>query len=216
VIERLVPSAVATADIRGGELGTKLFPAEAEAIRRVVDKRRREFVTGRACARLALGKLGVAPVALPQGQRGEPLWPPGVVGSITHCADYRACAVAIASSVALIGIDAEEDAPLPRGVLRKVGFGPELELVRRPAAVAVDRLLFSAKESVYKAWYPLTRRRLGFADVSVEFDMEERTLTAHVAARSPPLVNGEPLDRFTGRWHAHDGVLCTVIAMLGH
>src|SRR5579859_3618236 len=165
MIERLLPSIVATFETREDILDIELFPEEKRSMGRAVDKRRREFVTGRACARRALAQLGVGPVAVPSGARGEPLWPAGVVGSITHCQGYRACAVARMEEVASLGIDAEVNAPLPEGVLEQVTFGPERQLASQTGKLAsqtggvfMDRLLFTAKEAVYKAWYPLARR----------------------------------------------------------
>jgi 4'-phosphopantetheinyl transferase EntD len=70
-----------------------LFPEEA-AISRAVEKRRRDFRTVRHCSRRALRELGVPPTAVAPGERRKPVWPPGVVGSLTHCTGYRAAAVA--------------------------------------------------------------------------------------------------------------------------
>src|SRR3981081_2727213 len=71
-----------------------LFPEEEAAISRAVEKRRRDFRTVRHCSRRALRELGVPPTAVVPGERRKPVWPPGVVGSLTHCTGYRAAAVA--------------------------------------------------------------------------------------------------------------------------
>ena len=83
--------------------GVTLFPEEEDAVARAVDKRRQEFTTARACARAALASLGFAPVPIVRGPGGAPPWPPGVVGSLTHCAGYRGCAIGRAADVAAIG-----------------------------------------------------------------------------------------------------------------
>jgi 4'-phosphopantetheinyl transferase EntD len=129
VIERLVPASVVAAASTRGELQTVLSAAEEAAVGRAVETRRREFTTARACARLALLRLGIDPVAIPAGGRGEPVWPLGVVGSITHCRGYRACAVARADEVVGVGVDAEVHEPLPPGVLEHVAFGRERAMV---------------------------------------------------------------------------------------
>jgi 4'-phosphopantetheinyl transferase EntD len=141
----------------------KLFPEEEAVIAKAAGKRRREFTTARACARAALARLGLPPAAILPGLRGAPQWPARVVGSMTHCAGYRACAVAHDRDVLTIGLDAEPHDALPDGVLGAVASGDEQA---RLAALAIaapgvswDRVLFSAKESVYKAWFPLTRER---------------------------------------------------------
>jgi 4'-phosphopantetheinyl transferase EntD len=211
LIERLVPSAVATAETREDILEIELFEAERRAMGRAVEKRRREFITGRACARRALAKLGVAPVAIASGARGQPLWPAGVVGSITHCPGYRACAVARTSAVTSLGIDAEVNEPLPAGVLEQVAFGPERELAAAGGgAVRVDRLLFSAKEAIYKAWFPVAGCWLGFEDVELGINMAAETFEARLLVDGP-VVDGGPLTRLSGRWCLESGILCTAV-----
>src|SRR5258708_3275547 len=71
------------------------LPEEEPLIAKSVAKRRNEFITVRYCARLALGELGVAPVPMLTGDKGEPCWPDGVVGSLTHCTGYRGAAVGL-------------------------------------------------------------------------------------------------------------------------
>jgi 4'-phosphopantetheinyl transferase EntD len=212
VIERLVPTTVATSETREDLLQAELFPEETSLIARAVEKRRREFMTGRACARNALRQLGIAPVAILKGARGEPLWPLGIVGSITHCQGYRASAVALASNVISIGIDADEDAPLAEGLLERIAFGPELELAGRDDPASLDQLLFCAKEAVYKAWFPLTRRSLGFKDVEVTIDPEHQTLTARLLVCGPAM-GGIPSHELHGRWCAEDGILCAAVVI---
>ena len=180
MLERLLPNFVACAETTQDDLDGDLFASERQALGRAVDKRRREFTTGRACARLALRRLGAPVVAIPSGRHGEPLWPAGVVGSITHCDGYRACATARSDAAIAIGIDAEPNVALPAGVLEEVVHGRELELVGgrlapAPGAEPVDlaRLVFSAKEAVYKAWFPLTGRWLGFEDVELSVEPGE-------------------------------------------
>lgn len=213
MIERLVPAGVATAETREDILDIELFPEEERSVGRAVEKRRREFVTGRACARRALERLGVAPVAIPSGARGEPLWPAGVVGSITHCQGYRACAVARSTDFRSLGIDAEVDAPLPDGVLEHVAFGPERQLAEADGEVHLDRLLFSAKEAVFKAWFPLAGRWLGFEDARLEIDVDARTFSAELLVPGPVLDAG-PLTSFHGGWCVEAGVICSA-AMVG-
>jgi 4'-phosphopantetheinyl transferase EntD len=210
VIERLVPNSVATAATRSDVVGVELFPEEARLVAGAVQRRRREFVTGRACARDALAKLGITSVAIPSGERGEPLWPLGVVGSITHCSGYRACAVARTSRVTSIGIDAEENAPLPDRILERIAFGSEREFPAYDGPASLDRLLFCAKEAVYKAWFPIARRWLGFEDVEVSIDVEQQAFTSRLLVPAPAL-GGIALRELRGRWCAEDGILCAAV-----
>jgi enterobactin synthetase component D / holo-[acyl-carrier protein] synthase len=215
VIERILPEVAVVVSTRG-EREVELFPAERKALGQAVEKRRREFVTARACAREALARLGLPPQPLPSGSRGEPIWPDGVVGSITHCAGYRACAVAAASELTTIGIDAEVAAPLPAGLVGDIALPEERQAIERLTAadssVSWDRLLFSIKESIYKAWFPLTRSWLGFEDASVSIDREHGTFAAHLLVPGPTL-HGRHLDGFRGRWLAADGLVLSAIAV---
>lgn len=221
MIERLVPDSVAVVFTREDLADVELFPEEEASVARAVEKRRREFTNGRGCARLALERLGVAlerlgvaPVVIPEGARGEPLWPSGVVGSITHCHGYCAAAVARAGDVLSIGIDAEVHAPLPEGVLKQIAFDRELAMVAdRSAGVHLDRLLFSAKEAVYKAWFPLAKRWLGFEDADVTIDLGDGTFRALLLVPGP-LVGGAPLTELSGRWAVDDGIVAAAITLL--
>ncbi|MDT5175634.1 MAG: hypothetical protein QOG37_2885, partial [Mycobacterium sp.] len=60
------------------------LPEEEPLIAKSVAKRRSEFITVRHCARVALGELGVPPAPILKGDKGEPCWPDGIVGSLTH------------------------------------------------------------------------------------------------------------------------------------
>ena len=213
MIERLVPDSVAAVSTRN-DLPAKLAAEEESAVERAVEKRRLEFTTGRACARQALRRLGIDPVAIPSGARGEPMWPAGVVGSITHCRGYRACAVAKREHVLAVGVDAEVNEPLPAGVLEQVAFGGERAMVaERTAGVQLDRLLFSAKESVYKVWFPLTRRWLGFEDAELSIDLQAGSFRARLLV-PPPVVTGAPLTELRGRWCVEDGLVATAIVLV--
>lgn len=192
------------------------YPGEEDLVARAVAARRQEFVTARRCAREALARLGYAPAPIRPGPRREPVWPAGVVGSITHCTGYRAAAVAPAEALAGLGIDAEPHEPLPDGVAGVVTVAgePERLAALRDAAPGThwDRLLFSAKESVYKAWYPLTGRWLGFEEAELTFDPDGR-FTARILVDGTRTDGGPPLDVLDGRWLVAGGLLLTAVAV---
>lgn len=210
MIGDILPAAVAAEETFGDDPAAEIFPEEQAAIAKAVVKRRQEFTTGRACARAALARLGLPPAPILRGERGEPQWPAGVVGSITHCAGYRACAVARRRDVVTLGLDAEPHGPLPDGVLDAVA-GPHeqarlTELAAAHPGMHWDRLLFSAKESVYKAWFPLTGQWLGFSDAAVDLSPSGR-FTARI------LLDDAPINCFEGRWLVSHGLLATAIAV---
>jgi len=215
VIEKLVPPSVACDESTTDVAESLMLPAEAAQVANAVVKRRREFGTVRHCARRALAELGVDPVPLLPGPNREPLWPPGVVGSMTHCAGYRAAAVARAADVHSIGIDAEPHGPLPDGVLESIAREEELprlaELAAGEPTVHWDRMLFCAKESVYKVWFPLARRWLGFEDASITLRPGGEF---HAALLVPgPSVAGAELTSVTGRWLVEADLVVTAICL---
>jgi 4'-phosphopantetheinyl transferase EntD len=221
VIEEIVPKFAACAESFGGSPGTglfpeDLFPEEQALVARATEKRRREFTTGRACARAALAALGLPATPILRGYRGAPQWPDGIVGSITHCPGYCAAAVARTQDLVTIGLDAEPNAALPGGVLELVSQPAERARLRELAAqwpeTGWDRLLFCAKEAVYKAWFPLTGQWLGFADADITIDPTEGAFTARLQVPGP-VVNGSPLTSFTGSWLASDDLLLAAIAL---
>jgi 4'-phosphopantetheinyl transferase EntD len=217
VIEELLPDWVAVAEAFEDPPDVELLGPERAAVAAAVPTRQREFATGRACARRALATLGFPPAPLDRGPRGEPRWPAGAVGSITHCAGYRAAAVAPAARAVAVGIDAEPDGPLPAGVLDLVALPRERPalaiLARERPEVSWERLLFSAKESVYKSWYPLTGRWLGFEEAVVTFEPATGTFTADLLVPGPELDGGGTLTGFAGRWLARDGLVLTAIVV---
>jgi 4'-phosphopantetheinyl transferase EntD len=176
--------------------GGSLLPSEAELLTaRTVSKRREEFTAGRTCAREALTLLGVPQIPILRGKQNEPLWPEGVVGSITHCKGYCAAAVAPLNLCGGIGIDAEPNESLPSEVLRLIARQREQDWIlnANKEEISWDRLLFCIKESIYKVWYPLERRWLDFDQAEVEIDAGTRTFKAALlcpASICPPIVEG--------------------------
>jgi 4'-phosphopantetheinyl transferase EntD len=194
-----------------------LFPEEERAVARAVDRRRREYATVRGCARACLERLGHLPVAIPSGIGRAPVWPSGVIGSMTHCPGYAAAAVGPAQRISVIGIDAEPDEPLPDGVSDLVSTPAERARLpqERPSAGAPcwDRLMFSAKESVYKAWFPRVGQWLDARDVEVVFDPCADTFTAELA-HDGLMVDGCRVTRLHGRWTRTKGILVTAVVMV--
>lgn len=164
-----------------GDHLSELPDAEQQCVRNAVEKRRREFSTGRFLASRALIELQVPRTAILKGERNEPIWPPGVVGSITHN-DYL-CLVVVAriSDCAGLGIDVEGRHADVRKLSRLILREDELQHASTALATTPDehvRLAFSAKESIYKAIYPLVRRFVDFTDVSVELQPAQCRFTA--------------------------------------
>ncbi|MFI2811733.1 MULTISPECIES: 4'-phosphopantetheinyl transferase [Microbulbifer] len=139
------------------------------SLARAVPRRRAEFLAGRYLAGTLLRRLGSVQTTVGMGQQRQPLWPEGFTGSITHDAGRAICTVAPAP--AILGIDYEP--VLPRGqcaeVLAAITAGGEAGQLTRvfgdPALGTT--VLFSAKESLFKALYPLARDYFEFTDVGL-------------------------------------------------
>lgn len=217
MIEQIISDGVVTVDTRDDWLDIELVPEERAALGQAVERRRREFITARACARRALMQLGIAISPIAMGEHGQPLWPASVVGSITHCAGYRACALAPAAEFAGVGIDAEPNEPLPKQVLGEIARAEEriwlTELARTEPAVHWDRLLFSAKETVYKTWFPIAERWLGFDDAIVTLDTTRKIFHARLLTPQPLVAGEHALTTMEGRWLIRDGLILTAIAL---
>jgi 4'-phosphopantetheinyl transferase EntD len=193
------------------------MPEERALIARSVDTRRSEFVTARHCARMALEQLGIAPAPILKGEKGEPRWPDGVVGSLTHTRGYRGAVVGRSAVVRSVGIDAEPHDVLPDGVLNAISLPAERhEIGALPADLHWDRILFCAKEATYKAWFPLTSRWLGFEDAHITFEVDATGVTGSFVSRiliDPAARSGPPLSELAGRWSVADGLALTAIVL---
>ena len=221
MIYAVLPAEVAAVEVFADPDDVRLFDAERAVVAGAVAKRRQEFATVRHCARTALAQLGYPPAPLLPGRRGAPQWPRGVVGSMTHCAGYRAAAVAPSARMTAIGIDAEPDEPLPAGVLNAIARPEEVEHLARLATTCPvgpasgsptswERLLFCCKEAVFKTWYPVTGRELGFDQASIRFRPTGRTFVADLliqpAAASLPRT-------LVGRWTIGRGLVVCAISL---
>jgi 4'-phosphopantetheinyl transferase EntD len=215
-MERILPGPVLVEEVFADMPNAMLLAEEAALVEKAVPKRRQEFATGRACAHTAIQRLGATDGPILRGERGAPLWPDGVVGTITHCDGYRAAAVARARDVLAVGFDAEPAEALPEGVLEVVADATERAWIADWTAVHPgvhwDRLLFSAKESVYKAWFPLTRRWLDFAGARITADPLRQTFAAELLVPGIS-AGGHEITGFDGRWMTANGLILTAICV---
>ena len=145
-ITRLVPRAAAAIEIVGSYPVGALLPEEEIALGDVSASRRQEFALGRLCARQAMQRLGFAPLPILPGPNREPLWPPGISGSITHCDGYAAATVTRKTDICSIGIDAERIQDFGDAILDIVALEAEQAWIKQADRQAPWRvLLFSAK-----------------------------------------------------------------------
>lgn len=206
---------VVSAELYDDPPGLRPLPAEEPLIAKSVPKRRNEFITARHCARLALQRLGEPPVPILKGEKGEPCWPEGVVGSLTHTTGFRGAVVGRSTDVRSVGVDAEPHDVLPDGVLNAVSLPAErAELATLKSGLDTlhwDRILFCAKEATYKAWFPLTRRWLGFEDAHISF-RDDGSFVSRILI-DPAALSGPPLTTLRGRWSVRNGLVLTAIVL---
>lgn len=184
-----------------------LHPLEQSIVTRSVNVRKSEFGDARWCAHRAIEELTGKPSAKPilRGERGMPLWPNQITGSMTHTRGFRAAVVAPRLLVRSIGVDAEVAEPLPDGVLASIASARELATIGSSGLACADRLLFCAKEATYKAWYPLTGRWLGFEDADIDL-RPDGTFVSYI------LVRPTPVHFIEGHWTVDNGyVIATAI-----
>jgi len=191
-----------------------LFKEEDEAIRNAVTSRRREFAVGRWCARRALAKLDVPPLAIPVGRSRAPMWPAGIVGSITHCQGFVGAAVARDSCLRSIGFDAERAEPLDADLVALICTPAEITWMRGfPDARGMEwaKVLFSAKEAVHKCIWPLIGQMLDFVDVTLDIDPDRGVFSARHAARteSPDVGSDAVFAQVRGRFDISNELVFT-------
>ena len=166
-LETLAPPGVVVGcrRIRKGDENA-LFPVEAEPIRQFVLASRCASGAARHVARNLLAQFGHPDCPLPKSPGGAPVWPRGVVGSLAHDHDFAVAAIGLRRDLTGLGIDIEPAETLPDDLLPMVCTEWE------HAAIAGDalagRMLFAAKEAVYKAVNPIDGVFLDHHDVEVD------------------------------------------------
>jgi len=152
--------------IRGGEQAL-LLPEEAASLTSQKDRMRDASGAARHAARGLMVQAGLDVAPVRKTASGAPVWPPGVVGSMAHDDEFAVAAVASAGAFGGLGLDIEPAEPLPEDVAAIVRMpGDILDGVEEKLA---SRLLFAAKEAVYKAIFPRDELILGFEDAVIDF-----------------------------------------------
>jgi enterobactin synthetase component D len=166
----------------------RLYTEECAAVRLAVPRRQREFAAGRQAARRAMMDIGWPPLAIPSAPDRAPVWPEGLIGSISH--NEQACVAVVCprGPWQAIGIDIEVHRPIETSLWSTICTPREMALLPsqpgplRGLAVAH---LFSAKEAVYKWQFPLTGRMLDFQQVQITLDAAMQTFSARIADTDP-------------------------------
>lgn len=153
LVSRLLVPGLSGAEIWDEGQAVAVHPDENVHVAGSAEKRRRDFALGRACARAALAEFGHGKAVIAKGADGAPLWPPGLVGSITHTGGYAAALIGESRNFAGIGIDAELAGGVTRDLWPRLFTTAEQEMLRTQTdPVLAATRVFSAKEASYKAW----------------------------------------------------------------
>jgi 4'-phosphopantetheinyl transferase EntD len=186
------------------------LPSDESELADASPARQREFAAGRQCARRALVTLGLKPVSIERGDAGEPIWPRGVVGSISHADGLCTAVAAHAGRVRGLGVDVEPDRAESVAFAKRICRQSELAAMERmgPSIEALAAVIFSAKEATYKLQFPLTQDLEAWASLEVLLAPGTFSVRFHGAAAS--LASG----RAHGRWRRARGLVWTGVTLL--
>lgn len=187
-IRALFPSEAAVAYSAECPDNATLMADEQTCTHNMVEKRRREFVHGRHCARLAMSKLGVKAAAILKNDDRSPAWPAGIIGSITHTHSLAAAVVAPSTHFRGLGLDIEVADALSDDLYPLI-LRPE---ERAKADGMHAKMLFSIKETIYKCIYPVVGMFVDFQEMGVALDENAGTFRALPYAEKwrPELIAG--------------------------
>jgi 4'-phosphopantetheinyl transferase EntD len=191
-----------------------LRPEEAAHLARAAPRRAGEFAAGRACARAALAQLQIEDFPLQVGPDREPLWPPGVSGSITHTEGYCGVVVAPKRLLLSLGIDAELRGAVRPALWRQICTADEqhwLQSLPELEAREMATLIFSAKEAFFKCQFYPTRQWVNFSDVSVSVETGGFEIRPHRKLKLESLTPPP----WSGRFAAEQNLIVTGISLRG-
>ncbi len=183
-----------------------LVGCENEVVKTKHGEAAKAFVSGRRCIRALQKRLGLPEFELPAGEF-DPMWPKGLVGSISHSRELAAATI-LRDAVG-VGIDIERQRRLKVDTVRRVATKEEYS--RYSVVPDFDwTLLFSAKESVFKAISPLVRRYIGFQEVELLFDATAQSFSVSYFGNT---IDKGLLEKSEGRWSAFAGHLITIVTV---
>lgn len=165
-----------------GDIG-RLSVGERACVAHACVSRQCEFATGRLLARSLLARIGITDAPVLVNDDRSPAWPSGVVGSISHAGDVCVVVLAPRGEIIGLGVDLEQNQPLDIDLIETICTARErdwLSRCPRSSKGSIARLIFSAKESVFKCQYPITKAQLEYEDVDIELDGRHRRFAARL------------------------------------
>lgn len=161
---------------------------------RACRRKQLEFASGRAAAHFALNQIGFSnPFPILRGPKGEPLWPERIAGSITHCYPWSVAVAVKCPNLPTIGVDLETTERVQGTDISELVCGDtELDWVHSGNSLKRLAMIFSAKEAVYKAFYPRCKRYIDFKDVELTWVAAQSCFQGEfLASFGPDLSRGQ-------------------------
>lgn len=146
--------------------------------------REKEHSLGRYCAQQATNAIGIHCSKISSDSQGLPIWPEGVVGSISHSKGLCLSAVAKSEDFQTIGIDIEQFNRMKERSIERIVHPEEKAEIGNDLTKAT--LLFSIKEAFYKAQFPIYKSHLNFKDLAFRYDFSgQKAQLVWLAEKSP-------------------------------
>jgi 4'-phosphopantetheinyl transferase EntD len=205
----IMPSVFSLEEGWVNDLASELHPAERALVVTAVASRRREFAAGRTCARRALHPFGMSDWPVLVGRAGSPIWPRGIVGSISHTSHYCGAVAAYASQIAAVGIDVEVAVPFDNELLQMVCTRDEILWCERHENVC-HSLLFSAKESALKAFFALLGSAPALREMNLTLDLTTGRFSGSSACRRDSALE-QLFTNAEGRFYKAGGYVFTAM-----
>jgi len=213
-LQILLPEQAVCAAVYIGDAKPSQFKEEQISVKNAVLNRKSEFYAGRIAARNALKKLGVLPITIPVGPGRMPIWPEGIIGSITHTRIYAMAATAYTASLKGIGIDLEKNARITADLLEHLNSScrKDVSLKCRQAlnskGICAQTLEFSIMEASFKAYFSITQHYIEWEEVSCDIDPDTNCFTIKISDSFTPSTNN--VNRIMGRFGLVDAHLISV------
>jgi len=191
-----------------------------EKMSRAVQKRKAEYIAGRYCARKSLAAININNQTVESSEDRAPIWPQGVIGSITHSSGYASAVVAKKGELRGIGIDSEKCIKDKTSRNISSHILTENETFEANTHVAANEhlyltLVFSAKESIYKCLNPLVKQFFDFKHAEIHFDRESNNQFSYRLLKT---LNEEFCNGYqgSGQFFVHDDFIHTATVLRHH
>lgn len=194
----------------------RLMGDEVLAIDHVAPARAREFGAGRAAARQAMEALGQPPRPILQGDDRAPIWPAGLTGSITHTERDALAVVSDDPEIRALGLDMEPATPLCPELWDSVCTLADRRWLASLGPTQrgyFAKLVFCAKEAVYKAQYQISRTVIDFHAVTLVIDLHANRFTAVMQQEVEGIARGSQID---GRFSILGNAFISAVELRDH